>query len=117
MLAKENRLSKKKDFDNVFQFGRSSYNKILGVKVVKNNLNKNRFGVIVSNKISKKAVVRNRLKRQIKAILREENQKLKIGFDCVIISLPAILEVDFNQIKKSIIGRFNKLRLYKRKSV
>ncbi len=115
MLAKENRLSKKKEFDNVFQFGRSNYSEILGIKVVKNKLNKNRFGVIVSNKISKKAVLRNRLKRQIKAILKEEDKKLKTGFDYVIISLPVILEANFNQIKKTIIWQFNKMGLYKKK--
>ena len=112
MFKKENRLTKKKDFDRIFRLGRASYNKILGVRALENSLKKNRFGVIVSGKVSKKAVERNRLKRQIKAILKEENNRLKTGIDCVVVALPPIKEVNYNLIKRSIFAQLKKIGLY-----
>ncbi|MBU4073751.1 ribonuclease P protein component, partial [Patescibacteria group bacterium] len=50
MFAKINRLTKDKDFDNVFQNGKSSYDKIIGVKAAANQQKNSRFGILVSAK-------------------------------------------------------------------
>lgn len=111
MFKKDNRLTKNKEFEQIFKTGRSSYQEILGIKSVKNGLDYNKFGIIVSNKISKKAVVRNRLKRQVRAILKTQNQSLKQGFDLVILTLPLITTADFPKIEQAIIENLKKLRL------
>ena len=73
----------------------------------------NRFGVIISTKISKKAVVRNKIKRQIKAVIARELEKLKSSYDIVILTQKAIVEANFKDIEAELIKIFTKLKLYK----
>ena len=113
MLAKKNRLTKNKDFDNVFNNGQSSYDKLSGIKIISNNLAYNRFGVLVGSKISQKAVERNKIKRQIREIISLNLDKLKQGYDCVIVISRLILGKKYLDLEKSLIGNFKKLKLFK----
>jgi ribonuclease P protein component len=70
MLLKENRLKKKKDFERVFSQGRNLKGDFLFFKTINNKLEDNRIGFIVSKKVSKKAVERNKIKRRLREILR-----------------------------------------------
>jgi ribonuclease P protein component len=84
MLPYNNRLIAKKDFEvvnrqgNFFSFGD------LVIKVKENGLSQTRIGIAVGLKFSKKAVVRNRAKRQIREIAREELKSIKNGLDIVV---------------------------------
>ena len=111
MLSKAHRLHKEKDFKKTFQKGRSFFTKALGVKVLKNNLKTSRFGIVVSTKISKKAVVRNKVKRQIREVLRSQLDKVKPGYDVVIITLPAIIDKEYVDIEKDLKSAFKKLNI------
>lgn len=113
MFKKENRLTKNKEFDNVWKKGKSSFDKILGVKALKNDLKIPRFGILVSIKVSKRAVDRNKIKRRIREIVKKHFKELKSGFDIVIIALPSSLNEDFVSFKKSIENNFKKLNLFK----
>lgn len=106
MLKKENRLTKKKDFDNVFKKGRGIRANSLFLKTIENNKEHTRIGIIVSKKVSKKAPVRNKVKRRIREILR--NMNFKQGFDIIIITHPKIKEKNFGEIKKEINYLFKK---------
>lgn len=112
MLANSDRLKKNKEFDLVFKEGRTVYGEFLGIKARKNNLNNNRFGVLLSTKVSKSAVERNLYKRRIKAIISQENLKIKTGQDCVIIVLPVIIGKKAQEIKTEIQNIFIKLKFY-----
>jgi len=111
MFKKENRLTKQKDFDNVFQNGFSSFNKILGVKVAANHLDTNRFGVIVSTKISKKATDRNKLKRKLREILKTYSEDMEAGWDIAVVALPPARDKDFWELKNICGKHFRKLKL------
>ena len=111
MLAKINRLTKDKEFDNVFKGGRSSYDKMMGVKAVANQKENSCFGILVSNKVSKKAVERNRIKRQIRGALKLQLNKIVKSHDIVIIAFPNILGKEYKDIEQSIIRHFKKLGL------
>ena len=111
MLNKINRLTKDKDFDNVFKNGKSSYDKLIGAKAIQNQLGDSRFGILVSAKVSKKAVERNKIKRQIREIIRLQQDKTKPGYDVVIITLPAILGKNYQEIEQSVNRHFRKLGL------
>lgn len=72
MLKKNNRLTKKKDFERLFQLGSVKYyGDILGVRIIANQLNYNRVGIIVSKKMCRLAVNRNRLRRQISTLIHQ----------------------------------------------
>ncbi|MGF1495150.1 MAG: ribonuclease P protein component [Microcoleaceae cyanobacterium] len=51
-----------------------------------------RFGISISQKVSKRAVVRNRIKRQIRARLRERMSDFKPGWDLVVVVKPGTAE-------------------------
>lgn len=113
MLAKNSRLKKNKDFDLVFKEGKTAYGSVLGVKIKENQLDNNRFGILLSTKVSKLAVVRNLYKRRIKDILRTQNAQAKTGYDCVIIVLPAIVSKTYQEIETDIKTVFSKLKFYR----
>lgn len=113
MLSKLNRLKKKKDFDIAFKKGKSAFSKILGIKRINNSLEVNRFGIIVSTKVSKKAIDRNKIKRRLRSLIREENILLKQGSDIVIITLPEIKNVDYKTMRKTLCLLFRKQGLYR----
>ncbi len=112
MIKKEKRLRKKKDIDNVFKNGKSFYSGLLGVKILKNNLEFNRYCVVISANISKKASERNKIKRRIKAVILEEEPFLKSGFDCLIIAKKEISLADFFFINSEVKKTFKKISLY-----
>jgi len=113
MLKKTNRLTKDKEFENVFKKNISGYNKITGLKVAPNNLDISRIGILVSAKISKKAVVRNKIKRRIREILRLRLNNIKEGFDIIVLTLPEIKEKSYKEIEESLDNNLKKLKLYK----
>ncbi len=86
MLKKYLRLAKQKDFENVFEKGRYFSEDLLSLKAARNDFDYSRFGFIVSNKISKKAVARNRIKRLLRESVRLLYKNIKPGFDGVFIS-------------------------------
>ncbi len=69
-LNKKNRLKKKKDFESVFKKGKAVKGNFLFVRYLKNNLGFPRFAFVVSSKVSKKAVVRNRIRRTLSEAVR-----------------------------------------------
>lgn len=113
MLALQHRLTKKKDFEKIFKQGRAYYTKLLGVKILFNQAELNRFAVVVSAKVSKSSVKRNRLKRQIRQALRELNWKIISGFDLIIMALPGLLDKDYLVIKGELEKIFIKLKLFR----
>jgi len=111
MLPKQYRLKKKKDFKLVFEKGKTFNNKFLFLKGAKNALKNSRFAFIVSLKISKKAVVRNRIKRLLREAIREKLDDIKSGFDVVIIAKPEIVNKNYREINKEIEGLLKKAEL------
>lgn len=113
MLAKQHRLIKEKDFKKIFKLGKAYYTKLLGVKTLASQFRFNRFGIIVSSKISKKATKRNRLKRQIRQALGELDKKLIVGLDLAVIALPGLLDQDYKIIRSELGRILVKLKLFK----
>lgn len=61
-----------------------------------------RFAVIVSKKISKHAVKRNLLRRQISSAITEFIPELNPGFDTIILIKRTLLEATYLQIKDEL---------------
>jgi len=110
MLALKNRLKRKKDFDLVFKQGRSFKQGGLYFRFKPNKLKSSRLGFIVSKKFSKKAVERNKIKRQLKEIIRNKIGKIKISSDIVITTMPGAenLEKTIDKALKKINESFSK---------
>ncbi|MCX6720067.1 MAG: ribonuclease P protein component, partial [Candidatus Staskawiczbacteria bacterium] len=102
MLPKINRIKNKKDFEVIFRKGINFKNSLFILKFLKNDLGKNRFGFVVSQKVSKKAVIRNKVRRRLVEAVKKENEKIKIGTDLVFIALPGIEKKEFSEIKEAL---------------
>ena len=85
--------------------------KFMIVKAMDNNLSRSRVGFIVNNKIDKRATARNRIKRQLREIIRLNLFKIKGNNDIIIIVKPAIKEKSSAEIKAEMGYLFDKLRL------
>lgn len=111
MLPKSNRLSKTKEIEKVYKSRKSFFSKTLGVKALENGLECSRFAIAIGLKVSKKATKRNRVKRQLREILRLNLEKIKTGFDVMIICLPGILDKKYEDLEKELFDAFKKLNL------
>ena len=103
MLPKINRVKKKKDFEVVFKKGASYKSNLLILRAAKNNSDETRFGFVVSLKVSKKATVRNKIRRRLAETARIELANIKEGLDLVFIALPGIDKKDFQEIKDTFL--------------
>lgn len=113
MLGKQNRISLDKEFDRAFKTGQSFYGKVLSFRVVPNQQKITRFGILVGLKVSKKAVIRNKIKRQLRSIISQELPNIKDGRDVVIVVFHSILDKNFLEIKTFLQTGLKKLNLYK----
>jgi ribonuclease P protein component len=111
MLNKANRLTRDKEFEKVFKNARSAYNNLFSVKALSNNLSHNRFGIIVSLKVSKKAIERNKIKRRVREALRFFDDQITIHQDVVIVCRPSLINVNLKEIKNSLQLIFKRLKL------
>lgn len=101
-MKKQNFLTKKKDFELVFKRGRGYRKDFLYLKVRNNDLGFSRFGIIVSKKISNKAVERNQIKRRLREAINSREQKIEKGMDIVVVALSDIKNKKFNEIDKCV---------------
>ncbi len=111
MLLKKYRLVKDKDFAKVARYGRRSYGPELSLKWIRNNQPYSRWGIIVSLKVDKKAVIRNKIKRRLRAILRENIDSLVPGWDVIIITKDKIKELNYFQLQKIFLKILDKNNL------
>lgn len=72
--------------------------------VFTNHLLFSRFGVIISQKVDKKATRRNEIKRIIMNFLRLRKFHQKPGYDVLIICLSQVNQLGKNQIEKELIN-------------
>ena len=113
MLSQINRLKKKKDFEEVFKKGKKIVlpeSKIC-LRFKKNNLENSRFGFIIGKKFSKKAPERNKLKRQIREIIKKNIPNAKKGRDAVIVIFSGFEPKDFLTLENTINRLLNKAEL------
>ena len=84
MLARGQRLRRRSDIARVYAQGRTARQGSLSLKYLSRGRDRSRVVVVVGTKVSKRAVVRNRLRRRLLAQLRELLPKLAGGYDIVI---------------------------------
>ena len=109
MLGRKYKIHKKKEVEAVFKNGRSSFDNILGVKNLPTDKNVIRFVIVVSGKVSKKAVVRNALKRRLSELCRTNLSTLAPGNDFFILALPPSAKKTYQELGRSLLQHFKKL--------
>ena len=69
------------------------------------------FGISISKKVSKRAVVRNRIKRQLRAIIRDRLSSISPGWQIVIIVRPSAVECEFADFLRELEYLLKKLNV------
>lgn len=107
MLPKKNRLLSKKDFDFLKRKGFKRNSDSFDLLFLPTGNPSSRVGIIISTKISLKAVARNKAKRKLReAIYSQLPQK---GFDFLFLGKKEILTSSFSKISKEIREVFSKI--------
>ena len=102
MLKAANRLRARGDFARAYQGGKTRHGEFVLVRARANHKTANRYGVVVSKKVSKRAVARNRIKRRIMAIVRTE-LPLEGNMDLIIVVRPNALTSSHIPLQRDII--------------
>lgn len=113
MLPKENRLRKKKDFERVFRQGKGFKERFLALKIIENKRVESRIGFVVSKKYSKKAVLRNKFKRQLREQIRKRLKGIKGGYDVVILARGGLEKKGFQEMDEVVEKLLSKAHLLK----
>ncbi|MDD4531726.1 MAG: ribonuclease P protein component [Candidatus Pacebacteria bacterium] len=113
MLPKENRLKKEKEFEAVFKGGRTIRGNNIFLRYLANGTDKTKVGFVVSKKVSKLAVKRNRIKRRMREIVRLKKKDIKEGLSVIFVALPSSGDAGYEEIKRDIESLFNKGELIK----
>lgn len=113
MLSAINRLSSRGDFSRLFSKGRAVHAAGVTLKTITNGRESCRVGFVVSTKVSKKAVVRNRLRRRLREAVRAHLGKIKPGYDLVFITRPEMREATFAEVTQAVAYLLTKAGLEK----
>jgi len=112
MLPKNNRLHRE-DFDLVFKKGRRIRGKTFSL-IISLSDNKDedcKVGVIVTKKVCKKAVDRNKLKRQVRnTIYRYILKSLPTGQKIIVMAFPVPKPRKYQEIKEELAELFRKIK-------
>jgi len=110
VLPKNNRLNRS-DFDIVFKQGRRVRGKTFSLIVLpaKNKNAPNKIGIIVTKKAYKKAVDRNKLKRQVRnTVHRYILESLPTGQKIIVMAFPVPKPRKYQELKEELVALFSK---------
>jgi ribonuclease P protein component len=109
MLKKKFRLLKETKFDksNTYSFP------FFVLRTAKNEQTFSRFGFVVSKKIDKRAVVRNRVKRQIRVCIETNLDKIATGYDLLFVLKKPLLKKTTAEISQITLEELARLKLLK----
>lgn len=111
MLPKINRLHKESEIKRLMQTGRAFFLPQFTFKYKITKQPEIKIAFVVSNKVSKKAVVRNLLKRRLRNATKDFLAEAKPGHQLAIIAKPSALKLDYPTIKKQLQFAFKKIKI------
>lgn len=114
-LPKKHRLAHRRHFSKVYRFGKQRANRHFAVKVLMHSSafsdDSPRFGITVSQKVSKRSVIRNRLRRQVRAAIQVLLCRITKPCWVVIVLRPPAIECDYWQFLRELEELFSELEV------
>lgn len=104
MFNRPARLRKERDIVRVYQKGRGAVNEQLGIRAISNPQNQTRTAIVVSKKVDKRAVVRNKNRRRIAGILRGQGETYLSGCDIVVTVRQDLSSLSHAELTDLVIG-------------
>ena len=85
MLSKRYRFHSRGGVRHTYQNGKTIRGSRISLVFADNSRNKQRFAVVVSKKVLKSAVGRNRIRRRVYEVIREQLPKISQPVDCIFV--------------------------------
>ena len=108
MLTRTRRIVKEKEFTAVLGRGRFVPTPFFLLKYINNDRAYDRYGFVVSKKVSKKATERNKAKRRLRAIVQKNPYAAAEGRDIVFVVKRGMVSAQFNEIKNTALTALKK---------
>ena len=103
MLSKKYRFHSRGGVRYTYQNGKTIRGSKISLVFADNTRNRQRFAVVVSKKVLKSAVGRNRIRRRIYEAIRLEMPKIEKPVDCIfIVYTKDILDIDFMELRNTV---------------
>ena len=103
-MRKSYRVKTENDFQTVFKSGNSIANRAFVIYQLEKPENEHfRVGISVGKKVGHTAVVRNRLKRYIRAVLTENKTLIKPHIDFLVIARPYARDFKWDDVRKNLL--------------
>lgn len=101
MLSSKNRLKKKINFARIEIDGATHQSRSFGMGIYNREDDEpSHFGFIISTKISKKAVIRNRIKRIMSEVVRKNLKNIKKGYDVLFLIKHQAVKINKEDLEK-----------------
>ncbi len=97
-------------FRRIYRRGRSSVQSSMVVYCQRNKQGKTRLGVTVSTKLGK-AVVRNRVRRQLREMYRLHLPQMKKGYDVILVGRVKAVHFPYAKMDKQYVRALEELEL------
>ncbi len=105
MLPYQNRVTDKYDFNRLRRFGKTYTTPLLLLSYFKDQKNQtapSKIGIIVNNKIDKRAVVRHRIKRLVLTCVQKRLSSFGLGYFVVFVAKPSIVGKNYEEVSSCI---------------
>ena len=101
-MNKKHRLRKNDDFKKVYKKGKNYWNRNLILYIMKNGLDYTRIGFSVTKKIGN-SVVRNKIRRRMKEICRQNLNNIGKGYDIIFIPKKNVVDITYRDLKSAML--------------
>ena len=95
-------LKKNRDFQNVYNNGRSFANRLFVMYVLENNSDSNRLGISVSKKVGN-SVIRHHITRLVRESYRLHEDMFNSGLDIVVIARVNARNAGYHEVESAIL--------------
>ncbi len=110
MLPPKNRIRRKKEFEGVFNSGKTIFRDNYILKIKNNNRSFSRFAFVVPFKFEKRATKRNRTKRVFREVVISLLPFIRAGFDIIFI-IKLKENLSFSSLQKELKLLFKEIKI------
>jgi len=104
VFQKNKNIRSKREFDLIYKKGKFFSGRFFSLRVLpQENKKETRFAIVIGLKISKKAVLRNRKKRQLREIVRLNYNRIKPGYLFLIVAKRSVLDASYHDLEKEFV--------------
>lgn len=119
VLPRRYRLQDHRAFPQIYSRGKRRSGSLLGLTYLprshgrsrRDKASASRFAVVVSKKVSRKATLRNRVKRRVRSAVYPLLSQIQPGYWIVFSARPSILTSSWEEVRQEVIRLLEKARL------